>query len=190
MPPRKASLAKPTQKKWKLEDGDEFLRKERGDDGKKRRYYKRVTKEVVHLTTEQLDEIGEAFQLFDKDNSGMIDTEELKDAMRALGFHEAVQSRDKVRALMEKADKDGSGQIDRDEFKALMAAYIVERNPKEELQKAFKMYDDDDGGTIGVENLRRAANDLGESIKDEEIYMMLKIADFSQKYDGLEVDFD
>ena len=50
--PRKASLAKPTQKKWKLEDGDEFLRKEKGDDGKKRRYYKRVTKEVVHLTTE------------------------------------------------------------------------------------------------------------------------------------------
>ena len=49
---KKSTHAKPTQKKWKLEDGDEFLRKEKGDDGKKRRYYKRVTKEIVHLTTE------------------------------------------------------------------------------------------------------------------------------------------
>jgi len=34
---------------------------------------------------------------------------------------------------MEQADKDGSGQIDIDEFKALMARYIVERNPEDEL---------------------------------------------------------
>ena len=50
-----------------------------------------------------------AFKLFDRDDSGMIDTEELKDAMRALGFHSEVQSREKVQKLMEKADKDGSG---------------------------------------------------------------------------------
>ena len=120
----------------------------------------------------------------------MIDTEELKDAMRALGFHSEVQSREKVQKLMEKADKDGSGQIDREEFKSLMALYIVDRDPKGELCKAFRMYDDDDGKTISFENLKRAANDLEQDIKDEELIMMLKIADYNHIYEGVEVDLD
>jgi Ca2+-binding EF-hand superfamily protein len=67
---------------------------------------KRIVKETVYLTQEQVDEIQEAFKLFDKDDSGFIDTEELKDAMRALGF---VYDKKKVKELMEQADKDGSG---------------------------------------------------------------------------------
>ena len=67
---------------------------------------KRIVKETVRLTPEQVVEIEEAFKLFDKDNSNMIDTEELKDAMRALGF---VCDKKKVKDLMEQADKDGSG---------------------------------------------------------------------------------
>ena len=38
------------------------------------------------LTKEQLEEIKEAFNLFDTDHSGTIDIRELKAAMRALGF--------------------------------------------------------------------------------------------------------
>lgn len=58
--------------------------------------------------------------------------------------------------LMDQADKDGSGSIDIAEFKQLMARFISKtnkRNMKDELFKAFKMYDDDDGGTIGLDNL-------------------------------------
>merc|ERR1712080_769083 len=38
------------------------------------------------LSEEQMDEIREAFNLFDGDQSGAIDVRELKAAMRALGF--------------------------------------------------------------------------------------------------------
>ena len=38
------------------------------------------------LTEEQKQEIKEAFDLFDTDGSGEIDSKELKVAMRALGF--------------------------------------------------------------------------------------------------------
>ena len=58
--------------------------------------------------------------------------------------------------MMDQADKDGSGSIDIAEFKQLMARFISKtnkRNMKDELFKAFKMYDDDDGGTIGLDNL-------------------------------------
>lgn len=107
--------------------------------------------------------------------------------MRALGF---VYDKKKVKDLMEQADKDGSGEIDRDEFKALMARFIVERKPHDELAKAFKMYDDDDNKTISFENLQKVAAELEEEISEEGIRLMLKIGDRLNKYGGEEVDFD
>ena len=43
-------------------------------------------KKQKELTEEQTQEIKEAFDLFDTDGSGSIDSKELKVAMRALGF--------------------------------------------------------------------------------------------------------
>ena len=57
-----------------------------------------------------MEEIGNAFLLFDKDKSGTIDVNELKDAMKALGI---FLRKDEVREKMLQVDKDGSGTIDR-----------------------------------------------------------------------------
>ena len=179
--------APPQKKKSKMQEGDEIVKYQRGADGRMKKIVKRIVKEIVHLTQEQVDEIKEAFKLFDKDDSGFIDTEELKDAMRALGF---VYDKKKVKELMEQADKDGSGQIDQDEFKALMARYISQRNPRDELAKAFKMYDDDDNGTISEENLQKVAQELELEVNIDEIRLMLKIGDRFNKNNGEEVDFE
>ena len=48
---------------------------------------------------------------------------------------------------------------------------------KDELKKAFWMYDDDEGGTIGFENLKRASEDLNVPLEDDEIKEMLAFAD-------------
>ena len=102
------------------------------------------------LTREEINEIKHAFDLFDKDGSESIDVSELKDAMKALGIH---FDKSQIKKLMEKADKDGSGSIDLKEFTSLMAEKISARDTQEELRKAFWMYDDDEGGTIGYDNL-------------------------------------
>ena len=46
------------------------------------------TKKVEHpgLSTEEVDEIKQAFDLFDTNGTGKIDPKELKAAMQSLGF--------------------------------------------------------------------------------------------------------
>ena len=178
--------APPKKVKYQMMPGDEIVNIYINKEGKRRKVIKRIVRETVKLTVDQVAEIREAFKLFDKDDSGYIDTEELKDAMRALGF---IVDKKRVKDLMEQADKDGSGQIDQEEFKALMARFIVQRKPQDELKNAFKMYDDDENGTISFENLEKVAAELEEDISDYELKMMLQVGD-RNKHGGEQVDFE
>ena len=66
-------------------------------------------------------------------------------------------------------NKDNSGKLTFDGFLSLMASKMSEKDTKEEILKAFKLFDDDDTGKISFENLKRVANELGESLTDEEL---------------------
>ena len=65
----------------------------------------------------QMQELREAFDLFDTDGSGTIDTKELQVALRALGFD---SKKEKVRKMIADIDLDGSGTIDFEEFVEMM----------------------------------------------------------------------
>eukprot|EP00887_Chlorella_sp_A99_P008280 scaffold12.g8280.t1 len=137
------------------------------------------------LTEEQKQEIREAFDLFDTDGSGTIDAKELKVAMRALGFE---PKKEEVKKMIADIDKDGSGTIDFDEFlqaragcwrgwRGMMTAKMGERDSREEIMKAFRLFDDDETGKISFKNLKRVAKELGENITDEELQEMIDEAD-------------
>ena len=128
----------------------------------------------AELTEEQRQEIKEAFDLFDTDGSGSIDSKELKVAMRALGFE---PRKEEVKRMISEMDKDGSGTIEYPEFEEMMASKMAERDPREEILKAFKLFDDENTGKISFKNLKRVARELGENMTDEELMEMIEEAD-------------
>merc|ERR1711964_84868 len=94
---------------------------------------------------DQIQEIREAFDLFDTDGSGTIDAKELKVAMRALGLD---AKKDEIRRMIDDIDKDGSGTIDFNEFLNMMTARMGDRDSREEIVKVFRLFDDDETGKI------------------------------------------
>lgn len=126
------------------------------------------------LTEEQKNDIKEAFDLFDPDGTGKIASKELKVAMRALGFE---PKKEEIKMLLSDIDPDGLGKISFEEFLSLMSIKMFEKDSKEEILKAFRLFDDDDTGKISFKNLKRVSRELGENLTDEELQEMIDEAD-------------
>jgi centrin-1 len=86
--------------------------------------------------------------------------------MRALGFE---PRKEEIKKLISEADKDCKGSLNFDGFLAIMAAKMAEKDTREEILKAFKLFDDDETGKISFKNLKRVAEELGETLTDEEL---------------------
>merc|ERR1712129_445101 len=112
--------------------------------------------------------IKEAFDLFDTDGSGEIDSKELKVAMRALGFE---PKKEEIQKMISDVDDDGSGTIGYEEFLKMMTHKILSRDPKDEILKAFRLFDDDETGKISFKNLKRAAKEPPSHDMEEEVPM-------------------
>ena len=64
-------------------------------------------------------------------------------------------------------DGDDNGTIDFAEFLAMMTGKMGEKDSREDIEKVFKLFDDDNTSRISFRNLARVAEELGENIDDD-----------------------
>ena len=120
-------------------------------------------KPAAKLDPEQLEELKEAFNLFDTDNNGQIDAKELKAALRALGFQ--VKKAD-VRKMIADIDREEAGSISFEDFQEIMTGRMGDRDSREEIAKVFALFDHEGGGKISFRDLKVRAGGRAAELFD------------------------
>ncbi|NXJ70361.1 CETN2 protein, partial [Rostratula benghalensis] len=133
------------------------------------------------VTEEQRRELREAFQLFDRDRSGLMDVSDLKArsshtpiTVKALGCE---LKKEEIKRIISEFSEERSGKLNFMSFLRVMTQKMAEPCLEEELLKVFKVFDYDDTGKISFENLKVVAGEVGEEITDEELQEMIDEAD-------------
>ena len=153
----------------------------------------------------------EQFQLFDLDKDGRISYQEFRVALKALGFAlekpdlfaymtthgvpplswqppAPAGSSSKAAGKSASQEPGGGGacpppklQLTQVAFQAIAGGLVFARDPREEILRAFRLFDAEDKGVITVEDLRRVAREIGEDISEEELASMIEEFDMNGK---------
>lgn len=138
------------------------------------------------LTEEQKKEIKEAFDAFDADHKGGIEPNELKLALKALGFE---PKNEEVKRILDSIEKKKDKLISFDEYMDIMVETQSKRTPEEEMKKAFEILCQEGHDKITLKSLQKICVDLGENITQEELQEMINEADKDQDEEVGEQDF-
>ncbi|CAK87884.1 unnamed protein product (macronuclear) [Paramecium tetraurelia] len=124
------------------------------------------------LTEDEIEEIKEAFNLFDTEGTGRVDPRELKAAMQSLGFD---QKNPTIFNMIAELENEGT-DIDFDQFLDAITSKLGNRESRDGINKIFDLFDDDGSNSINLNNLKRVAKELGETMTAEELGEMLERA--------------
>jgi centrin-3 len=138
------------------------------------------------------------FALFDLDKDQRIDYHEFKVALKALGFDlpkpeiislltthgtppDTHPSRPTAGAPQQQPVPPGRLLLTLPSFQTIAANLISARDPRDEILRAFALFDTDGKGMISLEDLRRVARELGEGLEEEELVAMIEEFDLEGK---------
>eukprot|EP00392_Amoebophrya_sp_AT5.2_P009923 g9954.t1 len=158
------------------------------------------------LMLDEIEEMKEAFDLFDLDGSGRVPPKDLAQAIQNLGLeNKNAVVQQILRDLEKAADTEGLGEvlhlenknavvqqilkdlekcrntIEFSDFLDLFSAKMGERDTREDVAKVFRLFDDDQTGYVTVKNLAKVATELGEALTAEELNEMILRADSSHQ---------
>ena len=139
------------------------------------------------LSSEEVDEIKQAFDLFDTNGTGKIDPKELKAAMQSLGFDSKNPTIYQLFADLDTPEAERNGGINFDDFVDAINDKLGDKESKEGIRRIFDLFiDDPNADTITLSSLKKISKELGENMSDEELKDMLERA----SKNGVELTFE
>ncbi|UJR35638.1 hypothetical protein I4U23_028388 [Adineta vaga] len=122
-------------------------------------------KKIRKLSSSQIRELRQAFDLFDTDHSGGISVMELKQALTALGVTVTDQE---ARQMFSAIDIDRNGRIEFDEFVEVVADSYFKKFSRGEILEAFRRFDHNHDGYIEADELKNILSRLGRNFTNDE----------------------
>mmetsp|Transcript_1464 Transcript_1464/g.1452 ORF Transcript_1464/g.1452 Transcript_1464/m.1452 type:complete len:207 (-) Transcript_1464:35-655(-) len=124
----------------------------------------KLEKSILTFITAQVSSPSEEsdlvnlFKQLDKNGDGRLSTKEISDGSSILGLGSQLD----VMEIMKNCDSDGSGFIDYTEFLTAATTWnkVIQ---KEELQRAFKLYDEGGDGQLSLSELRECIPGIEDS---------------------------
>ena len=131
-----------------------------------------------YCSLEYIDELREAFRIFDKDNDGAFSASDLAVVMQSFGL---TPSEADLMEMITEVDVDGNGVIEFSEFLSMMTSKLKDVDGIEiEVREAFRVFDTDEDGYITTGEMRRIMLTIGDRMKDEEAEILVKDMDINQ----------
>ncbi|EIW86915.1 EF-hand [Coniophora puteana RWD-64-598 SS2] len=138
---------------------------------------------------QQIQQFKEAFQLIDHDKDGWVTEPDLRELFTSLGITPSKtmiddllsarpggrgHSRMSSASMAEPAS--GEKGINFTMFLTMMSERLFEFDPENELQEAFECFDEDDSGSVKVNEMRKWMSEVGERMDEKEAqYLILCI---------------
>eukprot|EP00055_Hartaetosiga_balthica_P008048 m.28811 g.28811 ORF g.28811 m.28811 type:complete len:157 (-) comp6092_c0_seq1:249-719(-) len=131
------------------------------------------------FSQEQMKEFKLAFDTYDEDANGKLDSDIVGRALRACGIPLSTVEEEKVTTDI---DLYSDSEIGWDGFLALLEELQRPLPTPQALGDAFKKIDQDGSGTISTVELTRYLTNIGDSLSKEEMAELIK--DFDGDGDG------
>ncbi len=137
-------------------------------------------KSGLNPSSKKYKELKEAFDFFDKNNSGSIDPKEINTVLNQLG---TKSTETEISDMMTSIDKNNDNAVSFDEFCVMIKAsskFELKQDAQDEIREQFKLFDLDGNGSISPDELKKVMATMGEKISDEEIDDLLAKYDLNK----------
>ena len=130
--------------------------------------------EIISLSEETKADYMDAFNMFDTNHDGTINSQKIGELMRKLGKN---PTESQLNQIIGNIAKNGSKQIGFDDFVELMEQKNKENDPEIEIINMFQIFNKENNGLISNEELFHIIRTFGETLTDEEIREIITEAD-------------
>lgn len=132
---------------------------------------------AVVVSKDKVPAMRRMFSLMDRDGSGMISRDELKELLHSQGYHPSESELD---TMVRELDADNSGEIDFEEFVSYCVRRRMSRTTSQEaneIMDAFNYFDKNGDGFITAIEIKQVMSELGHDVSEDQAEQMLAEVD-------------
>lgn len=143
--------------------------------------------EIIYDKNKEIDEIQKGFEMFDVDNKGIIDPNEIKEAIEEMNlqdknlfFYELICSLCKDKEIKKK------GGMTCEDFISFLEKKTNDSESKDGIQRIFNVFSDGSNDMLPIPNFYQAAKEIGDTDNEKELKELIE----KSQTGGKELNFD